>query len=158
MSFDVFLCHNSQDKPKVKEIAEKLKQQGLTPWLDVWELRPGLEQFSNKEYKIDEETRQQLCDRRVALGLEEETVALLYNRLGKKLYSQSQLEEAISVFLEALSIMESAETYLNLGLAYDKQGLQEAAIFNLKQAQALFEEQEQDKEAQEIADLLNRFI
>jgi hypothetical protein len=40
--FDVFLCHNSQDKPKVKEIAEKLKQQGLKPWLDEWELQPGL--------------------------------------------------------------------------------------------------------------------
>ena len=40
--FDVFLCHNSQDKPEVIKIAEQLKQQGLTPWLDVWELRPGL--------------------------------------------------------------------------------------------------------------------
>ena len=42
MEFDVFLCHNSQDKPEVKEIAETLKQQGLTPWLDEWELQPGL--------------------------------------------------------------------------------------------------------------------
>ena len=40
--FDVFLCHNSQDKPEVIKIAEKLKQQGVKPWLDVWELRPGL--------------------------------------------------------------------------------------------------------------------
>jgi hypothetical protein len=42
MEFDVFLCHNGQDKPEVKEIAETLKQQGLTPWLDEWELQPGL--------------------------------------------------------------------------------------------------------------------
>lgn len=41
-TFDVFLCHNSQDKPEVREIALKLKEQGLTPWLDEWELRPGL--------------------------------------------------------------------------------------------------------------------
>ena len=42
MEFDVFLCHNGQDKPEVKDIAETLKQQGLTPWLDEWELQPGL--------------------------------------------------------------------------------------------------------------------
>jgi len=39
--FDIFLCHNSEDKPKVKEIGEKLKQLGILPWLDEWELRPG---------------------------------------------------------------------------------------------------------------------
>jgi WD40 repeat protein len=42
MNFDVFLCHNSIDKSAVKKIAEQLKEQGLLPWLDVWELRPGL--------------------------------------------------------------------------------------------------------------------
>ena len=42
MEFDEFLCHNGQDKPEVKKIAETLKQQGLTPWLDEWELQPGL--------------------------------------------------------------------------------------------------------------------
>jgi len=40
--FDVFLCHNSRDKPKIKEIGEDLKLQGVMPWLDEWELRPGL--------------------------------------------------------------------------------------------------------------------
>jgi nucleotide-binding universal stress UspA family protein len=40
--FDVFLCHNSKDKPEVKRIAELLKAQGIVPWLDEWELRPGL--------------------------------------------------------------------------------------------------------------------
>ena len=40
--FDVFLCHNSKDKPEVKRIAEPLKAQGIVPWLDEWELRPGL--------------------------------------------------------------------------------------------------------------------
>ena len=39
--FDVFLCHNSQDKPKVVKIAQQLQQQGLKPWLDIWELPPG---------------------------------------------------------------------------------------------------------------------
>lgn len=40
--FDVFLCHNSEDKPEVKKIGKQLIQQGLHPWLDEWELRPGL--------------------------------------------------------------------------------------------------------------------
>ncbi|MEH2335340.1 toll/interleukin-1 receptor domain-containing protein [Nostoc sp.] len=40
--FDVFLCHNSKDKPEVEEIANELTRQGIKPWLDKWELRPGL--------------------------------------------------------------------------------------------------------------------
>jgi hypothetical protein len=40
--FDVFLCHNGEDKPAVKRIGELLKERGILPWLDEWELRPGL--------------------------------------------------------------------------------------------------------------------
>lgn len=40
--FDVFLCHHSIDKPAVKKIGEQLKEQGILPWLDEWQLRPGL--------------------------------------------------------------------------------------------------------------------
>lgn len=39
--FDVFLCHNNRDKPEVKEIGMKLKEYGILPWLDEWNLRPG---------------------------------------------------------------------------------------------------------------------
>jgi WD40 repeat protein len=39
--FDVFLCHNDQDKPIVKKIGERLKEQGIYPWLDEWELQLG---------------------------------------------------------------------------------------------------------------------
>ncbi len=39
--FDVFLCHNSEDKPTVIQIAQQLQQYKLKPWLDQWELRPG---------------------------------------------------------------------------------------------------------------------
>ncbi|ARV63221.1 hypothetical protein BZZ01_25320 [Nostocales cyanobacterium HT-58-2] len=41
MKFDVFLCHNTEDKPLVKEIGEHLIDKRIIPWLDVWELRPG---------------------------------------------------------------------------------------------------------------------
>ncbi|MBW4459682.1 MAG: TIR domain-containing protein [Nodosilinea sp. WJT8-NPBG4] len=40
--FNVFLCHNSEDKPQVRQIAECLKKQGIHPWFDEWELRPGV--------------------------------------------------------------------------------------------------------------------
>jgi hypothetical protein len=40
--FDIFLCHNGTDKPAVKEIGANLKEHGILPWLDEWELRPGL--------------------------------------------------------------------------------------------------------------------
>lgn len=40
--FDVFLCHNHRDKPEVKKLGEQLKSLGILPWLDEWELRPGL--------------------------------------------------------------------------------------------------------------------
>jgi hypothetical protein len=39
--FDVFLCHNSEDKPAVREIARQLIGEGLKPWLDVEQIRPG---------------------------------------------------------------------------------------------------------------------
>lgn len=38
---DVFLCHNSNDKPVVEEIARRLLGKGIIPWLDKWNLIPG---------------------------------------------------------------------------------------------------------------------
>jgi hypothetical protein len=40
--YDVFLCHNSEDKPAVKQIGELLIENRVVPWLDEWDLRPGL--------------------------------------------------------------------------------------------------------------------
>lgn len=39
--FDVFICYNSVDLVAVKEIVVKLKERGLRPWFDKWELIPG---------------------------------------------------------------------------------------------------------------------
>jgi hypothetical protein len=39
--YDVFLCHNSRDKEQVRAIGERLKDHGILPWLDIWEIRPG---------------------------------------------------------------------------------------------------------------------
>jgi len=51
--FDVFLCHNSKDKEEVKKIGIKLKEIGLLPWLDEWELQPGLPWQPALEEKIE---------------------------------------------------------------------------------------------------------
>lgn len=40
--FDVFLAHNSVDKPSVLRVAEELRRRGLSPWLDEEQIRPGL--------------------------------------------------------------------------------------------------------------------
>lgn len=50
--FDVFLCHNSEDKPAIKEIAYQLQNHGIRPWLDEWCLRPGFPWQRTLEKKI----------------------------------------------------------------------------------------------------------
>jgi TIR domain len=39
--FDVFLCHNSEDKPAVRQISKKLAEKNIKPWLDEDQIRPG---------------------------------------------------------------------------------------------------------------------
>jgi hypothetical protein len=39
--YDVFLSHNSADKPAVEELAQRLVNVGIQPWLDKWNLVPG---------------------------------------------------------------------------------------------------------------------
>jgi len=41
MEFDVFLSHNSRDKPAVRQLKQSLQAHGLRPWLDADELVPG---------------------------------------------------------------------------------------------------------------------
>ena len=47
ISYDVFLSHNAQDKPRVRRLAERLKaagvqmEAGLRLWLDEWAIQPG---------------------------------------------------------------------------------------------------------------------
>ena len=37
----IFLCHASEDKPKVREVYRRLQEEGFEPWLDEEELLPG---------------------------------------------------------------------------------------------------------------------
>jgi len=48
--YDVFLSHSSADKDVVREIATRLKKDGVRVWLDEWEIQPG----DNIPHKIEE--------------------------------------------------------------------------------------------------------
>ena len=39
--YDVFISHSAKDKPAVRELAERLKRDGLRVWLDEWEIHLG---------------------------------------------------------------------------------------------------------------------
>lgn len=39
--FDVFLSHNTEDKPSVEQLALRLEEEELRAWLDKWDLVPG---------------------------------------------------------------------------------------------------------------------
>ncbi len=52
----VFLCHASQDKPKVRELYKRLKSEGwIDPWLDEESLLPG-QDFDLEIYRTIRDT------------------------------------------------------------------------------------------------------
>lgn len=38
--YDIFLSHSSKDKVVVRDVAERLKQDGLRVWFGEWEIKP----------------------------------------------------------------------------------------------------------------------
>ncbi|MEP7135330.1 MAG: toll/interleukin-1 receptor domain-containing protein [Chloroflexota bacterium] len=54
MKFDVFLSHNSKDKPAIEQLAHKLEAKGLKVWLDKWNLIPGDPWQEDLEEALDE--------------------------------------------------------------------------------------------------------
>ena len=37
----IFLCHADEDKPRVREVYERLKAEGFEPWFDETDILPG---------------------------------------------------------------------------------------------------------------------
>ncbi|RZM82905.1 COR domain-containing protein [Leptolyngbya iicbica] len=54
--YDVFLAHNSQDKPFVRQVYQQLKKTGLQPWLDEEDIAPGT-LFQDEIQKIIQQTK-----------------------------------------------------------------------------------------------------
>jgi WD40 repeat protein/GTPase SAR1 family protein len=69
-TYDVFLSHNSQDKPQVRELAERLKKAGLRVWFDDWAIKPGDDIYLAIEHGLEAARVQVLCLSPAALGSE----------------------------------------------------------------------------------------
>jgi tetratricopeptide (TPR) repeat protein len=83
-TFDVFLSHNSKDKPVVRQIAEALKERGLRVWLDEWELIPGRRWIPELE-KVIETAK---------------TAAVMVGESGFGRWEQPEYEGALSEFVD----------------------------------------------------------
>ncbi len=66
--FDVFLSHNSQDKPRVRKLAERLRDAGLRVWFDNWLIKPGDDIYLAIERGLEAARVQVLCLSPAALG------------------------------------------------------------------------------------------
>ena len=69
-TYDVFLSHNSRDKPRVRRLAERLKEAGLRVWFDDWVIKPGDDIYLAIERGLEAARVQVLCLSPAALGSE----------------------------------------------------------------------------------------
>jgi WD40 repeat protein/uncharacterized protein YbaR (Trm112 family) len=60
-SFDVFLSHNSKDKPLVRRLAERLRAEGVRVWLDEWLIQPGDDIYLTIERGLETSRTLVLC-------------------------------------------------------------------------------------------------
>ena len=67
-TYDVFLSHNRQDKPRVRALAKRLKEAGLRVWLDDWVIKPGDDIYLAIERRLEAARVQVLCLSPAALG------------------------------------------------------------------------------------------
>jgi WD40 repeat protein/GTPase SAR1 family protein len=69
-AYDIFLSHNSRDKPRVRALAERLRAAGLRVWFDEWVIRPGDDIYLAIERGLEAARAQVLCMSPAALGSE----------------------------------------------------------------------------------------
>ncbi len=66
--YDVFLSHNSKDKPRVRRLAERLRTAGLRVWFDEWIIQPGDDIYLAIERGLEASRTLVLCLSPAALG------------------------------------------------------------------------------------------
>jgi nucleotide-binding universal stress UspA family protein len=109
-NFDAFLCYNWEDRAVVRQLAEQLKQQGLSPWLDEWEAQPGLPWQRAIEAQIEQITAAAVFVGRAGIGpwQQEEIDALLREFVKRKcpvipvLLENTPREPLLPVFLRGM--------------------------------------------------------
>jgi WD40 repeat protein len=67
-SYDVFLSHNHADKPRVRQLAGKLRKAGLRVWFDEWIIKPGDDIYLAIENGLQTARTLVLCLSPAALG------------------------------------------------------------------------------------------
>ncbi len=82
-SSKIFLCHASQDKPRVRDLYKRLRGDGFEVWLDTEDLLPGQD--------WDLEIRRAIRTSRVVL------VCLSSTSTGKRGYVQKEIKHALDV-------------------------------------------------------------
>jgi len=65
---DVFLSHNQKDKPRVRKLAERLRDAGVRVWFDEWVIRPGDDIYLAIERGLEASRALLLCLSPAALG------------------------------------------------------------------------------------------
>ena len=66
--YDVFLSHSSKDKKVVRQIAQRLKNDGLAVWFDEWQVKPGDSIPAKIEEGLEHSRVLLLCMSRNAFG------------------------------------------------------------------------------------------
>ena len=66
--YDVFLSHNKADKPRVRQLAERLRAAGLRVWFDEWVIQPGDDIYLAIERGLEASRTLVLCLSPAALG------------------------------------------------------------------------------------------
>jgi len=67
-AYDVFLSHNSKDKPRVRKLAERLRAEGLRVWFDDWVIRAGDAIYLAIEHGLEASRTLVLCMSPAAFG------------------------------------------------------------------------------------------
>nr|VFK17806.1 MAG: PEGA domain-containing protein [Candidatus Kentron sp. LPFa] len=67
-TYDVFLSHNAADKPRVRRLAKRLRDAGLSVWFDEWVIGPGDDIYLAIERGLEAARVQILCLSPAALG------------------------------------------------------------------------------------------
>ena len=66
--YDVLLSYNQADKPRVRQLAERLRAAGLRVWFDEWVIQPGDDIYLAIERGLEAARTLVLCLSPAALG------------------------------------------------------------------------------------------
>jgi len=67
-AYDVFLSYNSNDKERVRRLAERFREAGLRVWFDEWVIQPGDDIYLGVERGLATSRTLVLCLSPAALG------------------------------------------------------------------------------------------